>query len=60
MGDEQKPNKKQPGEKQPGKFHYNPVNMSGKKAGIFKNRDEQKPKDSSDQNGDVDEGRNGR
>jgi hypothetical protein len=24
---------KKPGEKEPGKHHYNPVNMSGKKAG---------------------------
>jgi hypothetical protein len=26
------PDTKQPGEKKPGKFHYNPVNMAGKKA----------------------------
>lgn len=25
---------KKPGEKEPGKFHYNPGNMSGKKAGV--------------------------
>jgi hypothetical protein len=27
------PNEKQPGAKKDGKFHYNPGNMSGKKAG---------------------------
>jgi hypothetical protein len=27
------PNEKQPGENEDGKFHYNPGNMSGKKAG---------------------------
>lgn len=40
MGDEKGSNKKQPGEKQPGKFDYNPVNMSGQKAGIFTEHDE--------------------
>ena len=57
MGDEKKSDKKQPGEKQPGKFHYNPVNMAGKKAGIFKDYDEQRAKDSNEHTGDEDEGR---
>jgi hypothetical protein len=34
MGNNKDPNQKQPGEKEPGKFHYNPGNMSGKKAKI--------------------------
>jgi hypothetical protein len=29
---ETNPNDKEPGEKRPGKYHYNPGNMSGKKA----------------------------
>ena len=29
-------NVKRPGEKEEGKFHYNPGNMSGKKAGVKK------------------------
>jgi hypothetical protein len=32
MSNNKNPNEKQPGEKEPGKFHYNPGNMSGKKA----------------------------
>ncbi len=37
MNDTRDPKETVPGEKQPGKFHYNPVNMSGKKAGTKKN-----------------------
>ena len=33
MANNKNPNEKQPGEKVEGKFHYNPGNMSGKKAG---------------------------
>jgi hypothetical protein len=33
MANNKNPNEKQPGEKLEGKFHYNPGNMSGKKAG---------------------------
>jgi hypothetical protein len=33
MANNKNPNEKQPGEKAEGKFHYNPGNMSGKKAG---------------------------
>ena len=32
MADNKNPNEKKPGEKPEGKYHYNPVNMSGKKA----------------------------
>jgi hypothetical protein len=35
------PNEKQPGEKTPGKYHYNPGNMSGKTAEIYKDESEQ-------------------
>ena len=33
MSNNKKPNEKQPGEHPEGKFHYNPGNMAGKKAG---------------------------
>lgn len=33
MANNKNPNEKQPGAKKDGKFHYNPGNMSGKKAG---------------------------
>ena len=49
MADTKKPNEKQPGEKKPGKFHYNPVNMSGKEAGIFEEHDERKNADKTEQ-----------
>ena len=39
--DPKDPRKKQPGEKPPGKQHYNPVNMSGKEAGIFKQHEKE-------------------
>jgi hypothetical protein len=35
------PNQKQPGEKSPGTFHYNPGNMSGKKAKVVHIRDQE-------------------
>jgi hypothetical protein len=41
MANNKNPNEKQPGEKKPGKYHHNPVNMSGKKAGINKDESEQ-------------------
>jgi hypothetical protein len=41
MANNRNPNEKQPGEKRPGKYHYNPVNMSGKKADINKDESEQ-------------------
>jgi hypothetical protein len=31
MANNKNPNEKKPGEKPEGKYHYNPVNMSGKK-----------------------------
>ena len=33
MANNKNPNEKQPGEKPEGKYHYNPGNMAGKKAG---------------------------
>jgi hypothetical protein len=36
MANNKNPNEKQPGEKKPGKHHYNPGNMSGKTADLFK------------------------
>lgn len=36
MADAKKPYPKQPGEKPEGKYHYNPGNMSGKKAKVTK------------------------
>jgi hypothetical protein len=36
------PNEKQPGEKKAGKFHYNPVNMSGKTIKSCEDKSEQK------------------
>ena len=36
---------KKPGEKESGKFHYNPGNMSGKKAGMRKESEEAKSAD---------------
>ena len=36
MADDKAPNEKRPDDKAPGKFHYNPGNMSGKPAEIFK------------------------
>ena len=41
MADNKNPNEKQPGEKKPGKYHYNPGNMSGKTADIYKDESEQ-------------------
>jgi hypothetical protein len=41
MSNNKSPNQKQPGEKEPGKFHYNPGNMSGKKAGAGKDESAQ-------------------
>jgi hypothetical protein len=53
--DPQKTTQKKPGEKRPGKYHYNPGNMSGKEAGIFKEHDKKKARDSEGH--DVDSGR---
>jgi hypothetical protein len=36
---------KKPGEKEPGKSHYNPGNMSGKKAGMRKESEQEKSAD---------------
>jgi hypothetical protein len=41
MANNRNPNEKQPGEKEAGKFHYNPVNMSGKPIKICKDKAEQ-------------------
>jgi hypothetical protein len=49
MGDTDKPSEKKPGEKKPGKYHYNPVNMSGKEAGIVEEVEEQIAEDKADQ-----------
>ena len=40
MGDDKGSNERRPGEKKGGKFHYNPGNMSGKPAEIFKDESE--------------------
>jgi hypothetical protein len=49
MPNNKDPNQKQPGEKEPGKFHYNPGNMSGKKAGA--GEDESAQQNKQDQRG---------
>jgi hypothetical protein len=36
MANNKNPNEQQPGERKPGKHHYNPGNMSGKTADLFK------------------------
>ena len=40
MGDNKDPNEKRLRNKESGKFHYNPGNMSGKPAEIFKDESE--------------------
>lgn|GEM_PF-1096540 len=41
MANNKNPNEEQPGEKPPGKYHYNPGNMSGKVADVYKDESEQ-------------------
>lgn len=58
MANNKNPNEKQPGEKQPGKFHYNPGNMSGKTAGVSKNKpDPQSTADTESEHSDPQENR---
>jgi len=40
MADDKGPDTKRPDQKEAGKFHYNPGNMSGKSAEIFKDESE--------------------
>lgn len=51
MDDEKKPLAKKPGEKKPGKFHYNPVNMSGKEA-VLQENDETAAENTAEQDDD--------
>jgi hypothetical protein len=55
MADTKKPNEAQTGENKPGKFHYNPGNMAGEKAGIIKECDKQNGKENVERDGGVGE-----
>lgn len=45
MSNNKNANEKRPGEKEDGKFHYNPGNMSGKKAGVRRDQPGQEKND---------------
>jgi hypothetical protein len=51
---------KRPGEKPAGKFHYNPVNMAGKKAEIVEERDQEIAKEKREAQEESNDSKSGR